>query len=562
MVSSGIENFLLWAGAGTLTESVIWLLLGIFGLSLNYRRKARFEAFTHYTPTLLTTIGILGTFAGIISGLLSFDVNNIDGSIGLLLAGLKTAFTTSLAGMVLSILYKSLSTFGVFSPKNSDSLTKEQIGPAEMYAVMTKQAEGISALKDSIGGDSENSLVGRMKLFQIDINEQHKATQQSLNPVIEALNQLVTKSQQQQDNFTSFQNELWMKLEEFAEMLSKSATEQVINALKEVISDFNNNLTEQFGENFKRLNEAVLKLVEWQENYRIQLEQMGQQYKEGVSAITQTEASVAHISEESKVIPVVMGDLKTVLESNQHQLNELQKHLEAFSDVRDRAVEAVPEIRKQIDLTLEGVKSAADQMADGVKSSSDSLQTSIENSSLLLADSSEKVHKALTKTSEDVQQSSIETKEILKLTISETDSILKGLISTMKEDSRSMSQAFRDAGQDLVNEADKSRKAFESSLQSMRDNLASSLQQLADHQSQESQRILNGMSKHADEALRDTGEAVQKQVKMLDEAMALELNRVMSEMGRALATITQQFSNDYEKLVAQMNRIVRVGVDA
>lgn len=61
-------------------------------------------------------------------------------------------------------------------------------------------------------------------------------------------------------------------------MLSKSATEQVINALKEVISDFNDNLLEQFGDNFKQLNVAVLELVKWQENYRQQLEQMMVQY--------------------------------------------------------------------------------------------------------------------------------------------------------------------------------------------------------------------------------------------------------------------------------------------
>ena len=53
-------------------------------------------------------------------------------------------------------------------------------------------------------------------------------------------------------------------------MMSKLATEQVIAALKTVIQDFNNNLTEQFGENFKQLNTAVLELVTWQENYKQQ----------------------------------------------------------------------------------------------------------------------------------------------------------------------------------------------------------------------------------------------------------------------------------------------------
>ncbi|WP_223823665.1 hypothetical protein [Candidatus Enterovibrio escicola] len=44
--------------------------------------------------------------------------------------------------------------------------------------------------------------------------------------------------------------------------MSESATEQVIEALKQVILDFNHNLTEQFSENFKQLNEADHKLVD------------------------------------------------------------------------------------------------------------------------------------------------------------------------------------------------------------------------------------------------------------------------------------------------------------
>ncbi|RMD63219.1 hypothetical protein D6833_05875, partial [Candidatus Parcubacteria bacterium] len=55
----------------------------------------------------------------------------------------------------------------------------------------------------------------------------------------------------QQRRFESFAKDLWRQMESFGEMLSKSATEQVINALKDVISDFNQNLTEQFGDNFK-----------------------------------------------------------------------------------------------------------------------------------------------------------------------------------------------------------------------------------------------------------------------------------------------------------------------
>ncbi len=51
-------------------------------------------------PSIVSTLGVLGTFFGITVGLLSFDTSDLDNSIPELLDGLKTAFFTSLAGMV------------------------------------------------------------------------------------------------------------------------------------------------------------------------------------------------------------------------------------------------------------------------------------------------------------------------------------------------------------------------------------------------------------------------------------------------------------------------------
>ena len=55
-------------------------------------------------PSIISTLGVLGTFYGITSGLLIFDSNNLDTSIPGLLDGLKTAFFTSIAGMVGSLI--------------------------------------------------------------------------------------------------------------------------------------------------------------------------------------------------------------------------------------------------------------------------------------------------------------------------------------------------------------------------------------------------------------------------------------------------------------------------
>lgn len=55
-------------------------------------------------PSLISTLGVLGTFAGITKGLLKFDTSALDASIPELLNGMKTAFFTSLFGMIGSLI--------------------------------------------------------------------------------------------------------------------------------------------------------------------------------------------------------------------------------------------------------------------------------------------------------------------------------------------------------------------------------------------------------------------------------------------------------------------------
>ncbi|WP_286237613.1 hypothetical protein [Neptuniibacter halophilus] len=613
MLAGIIESTLLNSGAEFLTNVFLWALIACFLIAVVMKRSNSAHSFTQYAPTLLTTLGILGTFAGIISGLLGFNVDDIDGSISTLLAGLKTAFTTSLAGMALSVLYKLIVATGWISPKIAEGVDEDEVGVAELYSVMKEQAEGIESLKSAIGGDSEASLVGQMKLLRSDIGDQHKSLVQTVEPLSPTLKSINEHSEKQQAAFIEFQERLWIKLQDFADMMSKSATEQVINALKDVISDFNNNLIEQFGENFKQLNAAVLELVQWQENYKQQLAQMSDQYQQGVQAITHTESAVSHISEESKVIPESMKELQAVMEVNQHQLKELERHLDAFKDIRDRAVEAVPEIRAQIDETVKGMNEVAASINDGMTKTTETLVTGLSDAAEVVSnevsssvksmsegvlaaaeeaskgiteagnkmseavvDSSGEMQKAIITGSEEFIQNSQRVNESLQGTsgviadnsekskqmfddaLSETNSVLRNLIADLKDDSQKLTESYKTASQSLVSETESIRNSFEQGLSSMRQQLGAELQKMAEQQTQESQRVLAGMSQQADNALKDTGEAVQKQVKMLDDALNHELNRVMNEMGRALTTISGKFTSDYQQLVTEMHKVTRM----
>ena len=536
MVSEIIEKTILEIETSLLTDTFILVLIVAFLFACGFKRADKLHAYTQYAPTLLTTLGILGTFFGIVAGLLGFDVRDIDGSIGELLAGMKTAFTTSLVGMFLSVLYKVLVSFGILAPKSDVAVDEDQLGVVEMYTVMTEQRDGIHALKDAIGSGDESSLTGQTKLLRSDMNDSLKESRRE---------------------FEQFQERLWIKLQDFADMLSKSATETVIEALNQVIRDFNQNLTEQFGENFKQLNEAVHKLVEWQENYKVQLGEMSDQYSQGVTAISDTEAAVAKISENTNQIPESMAKLTEVMTVNQHQIDELGRHLQAFRDIRDKAVEAVPELDARINQTLSGVEGATNRLAEGLADVTTQVVSTINNGTEQFIDGVNKSNAALVDSSRAVAKDSDQIKTLFQDATSDINISFRDMANNMDEHTKFVAENLKSAGDALIDEAARSRQSFESGLSSMREELANSLRQASEQQAQEMQRLINSVEKTMVDAINKTGKSVENQVIALDQAMEQEINNSMQQMGQALASITGQFTRDYSALVNQMQTVVQ-----
>lgn len=537
MLSAPIERAITVVGADILTDVFIVVLVAAFLAGIHFKRANKHHAFSQYTPTLLTTLGILGTFFGIVAGLLGFDVGDIDGSISALLEGMKTAFTTSLVGMLLAVTYKVAGAVGWLAPKQEDAIDEDQIGVAELYQVMAEQRDGVVALQKAIGSGDESSLTGQMKLLRSDVNDSFKGRQK---------------------DFETFQDRLWIKLQDFADMMSKSATEQVIEALKQVITDFNNNLTEQFGENFKQLNEAVFRLVEWQDNYSKQLEHMIQQYTQGVQAITQTEASVASINEKATEIPQSMERLRDVMTVNQHQIDELGRHLDAFKGIRDKAVEAVPEIRAQIDNTLKGVQEASDKLATGMQAAGEQLQTAIVKGAQEFVDSSQRVNASMQTSSDIISKNSEEVKTQFSDLVTELNTSFRNLFAEIDGQNTALATQYKKAGDTLVSELDRTRSGFEDGLRAIQDLFLESIQTMTEEQTKETRKLMTGLRENVEQALSDTGEAVKKQVAILDQARKREVEQIAEEMGKALASISGQFTSDYKRLVDAMKAITRI----
>lgn len=290
-------------------------------------------------PTLLTSIGILGTFFGIVLALLAFDDSDIKSHINDIISGMKTAFITSVTGLLLSIILKI---WASIHQDKSENLDLDQV-------------------------DASNIL----KFIEHHLTEQTNTQKKTAVIHEELLQALTTHHEYVKQNNQQFAANLWDKLEKTAQILTKSATEEVILALNQLIKDFNHQLTEQFGENFKQLNHAVFGLIKWQENYKQQLEQMQVQYQNHTNAVAATQQAIdnihdnlSHIAHHAQSIPDSMERLAVAIELSHTQIDTLYDHLVAFADMKDKAVAALPSLSEQIDTMLQGMDDASQKLTE------------------------------------------------------------------------------------------------------------------------------------------------------------------------------------------------------
>lgn len=303
------------------------LLLGLFASALILIALRRAPAFYHSVPTLLTTFGILGTFLGISTGLLHFDVANVEASIPMLLDGLKLAFITSISGILLAVCLRLVLVLGVDSRTESESpqtamTLTDNLTPATFIQHQTQVADA-----------------------------QLAATRQLVDRITQMDTRLVeTLERQHAQQLAAFG--------EFAQQLSEMGSRQLIAALESVIRDFNANLGEQFGENFRRLDASVEKLVRWQDQYRDHMETLGQQLDRATEGVTQSEASLQALTQQARQISSYIEDQDATMTGLRRESIELESLLGSIADLRERARDAFPAIDTRLKAMLESIENA------------------------------------------------------------------------------------------------------------------------------------------------------------------------------------------------------------
>lgn len=282
--------------------AAILLLTLVFHIAYRERTVA-------YAPTILTTTGIFATFLGIALGLADFDANNIQASVPELLVGLKTAFWASVVGVGGALSLKAR--YFVFGLAQRDRGS----GPSGEVTA-TDIARHLVGIQQALVGQDDSTLVSQIKLARVDSNERL-------------------------DSLKKAQMEALQKL-------SEMGSKHLVEALRDVIRDFNAKITEQFGDNFKQLNESVGKLLVWQEQYKQQIESITQQQSQISDSMHSASQAYSELVTKAGIFVDISQQLSSILTALETQKHQLNSALRSLGDLLLAASGSLPEVEKKV----------------------------------------------------------------------------------------------------------------------------------------------------------------------------------------------------------------------
>jgi phage shock protein A len=294
------------------------------------------------------------------------------------------------------------------------------------------------------------------------------------------------------------------------EKMADSNSKALIQALQEVIRDFNTKLSEQFGDNFKQLNAAVGKLLTWQEQYRVQLIELVEQQTATSKNMKAASENYENLVEKAEVFSAISTQLATMLTELAAQRSQIEQSLRSLGQLLTTASESLPQVQNKImDLTQQmtfGVKSHQEEITKAIRDGSIVLQGTVGDVKKELAEATQATHQQISthakNLSDGVQTSQTEITNVLKNT------------------STALQQAVADVKKVLLEAA------------------------------QSANQELNAHVKHI-------SEETSKEVVKLDQALERELTKAITTMGSQLTSLSKQFVDDYTPLTERLRDLIR-----
>jgi len=345
-------------------------------------------------PSLVSTLGVLGTFVGITMGLIDFDTTDITGSIPSLLDGMKTAFFTSLAGMVCSLILSNRVS-NAYDEKDGGATDAENAAGMIVEAVRT-----LSQTVDTMNANQTNFYVNALQhIKHVSTDTTMKAVllqmqthgntlekvQQKVGDMAQSLGNVEKFSNQQQAKFADLDKKLesmvdmtegmsnvqeeisaevktfgeklhgevveiedkmdgtnrllTQKFDEFTELLKKSNTEALVEVMKRVTEEFQKQMNDLISrlvkENFEQLNKSVEQLNTWQMENKEMVTRLTMQYKQMADNFEGTSTTLEQVKTDTQTLVSESGKLQQIVRALDEVMVKDEKFMEITRNLSD-----------------------------------------------------------------------------------------------------------------------------------------------------------------------------------------------------------------------------------
>ena len=396
----------------------------LLGQHLNLR-------FWNSVPALLVGLGILGTFVGLVWGLIPFSginfeqTSQIQVAIKKLLSGVSTAFVTSVWGMLTSLAFNGLEKWRI--SRVSQAIANLQRELDRLFTLTTQeeisfrqedelaqQTQALKSFSTDLANDIKSAMAeGRQQI----LTELHNAPEafsnamaEQLAPSLDKLNETVEELREQKEESSA--DAIGQLIEQFQASLSTSTVTQMEELAKTVgdASQSLMNLPDQMGQMIAGVREQMDQtrhlLAETTEAQTAQMQRM----MDGMLSTFQgtIDTQQAGLSETTHSLNEQMkqvgSDIQNLLESAANRANEqLGQRMADMEAVSDQSIEtlqaAIGELRQSITSTLnqqqQAISEVTSQTAKASAEAIDQMQQLVDRAATRLGESVEGAEKSI-----------------------------------------------------------------------------------------------------------------------------------------------------------------------
>ena len=591
----------------TIGLCVLMGVIGFFGYHKPFMKKINDDPTQECDePQAIASLGVLFTFIGISYGLLEFNSADIESSVPVLLGGMRTAFITSVIGMIWSMClkYKQNKEEKEYYQQKVKVDNDATIG--QLISYLQSKDEKMAEKESSVKQYQENLLTAIQEINKSLVGDGDA----SVITQIQLIKSKIQDGFESRNSQSKQEHEILIKeFQKFAETMAENNSKAFIEALNSTIRDFNEKIQEQFGENFKQLNIAVGKLLEWQDNYKntvIEVTENQRTIFEGIEQAKTSLASMADHGNSIKASAIALGDILMTIDSYQ---KELEISLKDLASIGDEAKKLVPNIKSLVEETNVGISKTCENTNKELNENAvkaigeatkyyESVGKQLEEKSTAAIDEVTKYYESVGKQLEEKSSAAIdETTQYYKKIGDEVASSTASMKSEYHDVSQEVKKAgiaLGDIGQQVlvnlqtngdnieklskksvqtvdkqmnniadtlnntVNEMLKVISKHESEVDTAADRAIEAIKGASDKLQKSALEVTQRVSDNLTQISKDNNEELKQQQKNMAKNFEDAMSKALYAFGNEMAKISQKFAADYTPLADKLREILRI----